>query len=214
MFSNFLASQYKNSPTGEVVAKRGFGLIELMVSITIMTIVSGVILARQSSFNGAILLRSQAFEIALEAREVQLSAVSVQTSESDYSAYVDANFRSIMGLHFSKNSDSYRVFKDSNLNGFFELDKGEEFGPLSKLDSRFEIRKIEIGAVEIDEISIIYIRPNFDARFITSVTTEDEDVAEVKVYLYKKGIVGDGVCGKDYRTVVFTRTGQISVMDC
>ena len=70
MFSNFLALRRQNPGARRLSRQGGFGLIELMVSISVMAIVSAIILVKQNSFNGAILLRSQTYEIALDVREV------------------------------------------------------------------------------------------------------------------------------------------------
>ncbi len=69
LFSNFKQAGH--------AATRGFGLIELLVSISLMVLVLAIVLVQQTAFNGSVLLRSQAFEIALQIREVQLNAVSV-----------------------------------------------------------------------------------------------------------------------------------------
>jgi Tfp pilus assembly protein FimT len=66
-------------PTTFRISDRGFGLVELMVSISIMMLLTVVILNRQSSFNGAVLLRNQAYEVAFALRKAQLLAVSGNT---------------------------------------------------------------------------------------------------------------------------------------
>ena len=57
------------------ILQNGFGLVELLVSISIMLLVTMVVLVNHESFNNGALLRSQAYEVALRLREVQLSAV-------------------------------------------------------------------------------------------------------------------------------------------
>lgn len=186
--------------------QRGFGLIELMVSISIMSIVMAVILVRQSSFNSAVLLRSQAYEIALSLRTVQLSAVSASNEAGD--------FREVLGVHFNKtpgNNGLFRIFRDTNNNNYYNT--GEDFGLQGKLDDRFEIREIYNSnrTVTYPEISVIFERPNFDARFYTSANTvAGSSVIQVDVARRGAGTV----CGADFRTVEVSSTGQITVKDC
>jgi len=111
--------------------KQGFGLIELLVSISIMILVIGVVLSQQKAFNGAVLLRGQAYEIALQAREVQLRAVSVINRDNS------TDFREVYGIYFNELiPNTYNIFRDgSTIDGY---DAGEEFGIQGQLDKRFE----------------------------------------------------------------------------
>jgi len=117
----------------------GFGLVELLVSISIMILVIGVVLSQHNAFNGAVLLRGQAYDIALQTRDVQMKAVSVKT---DGSGAVTA-FRKVYGLHFDTGSpNTYDIFLDgTTVNGYTV---GEELGKQGKLDPRFEIVGIDL----------------------------------------------------------------------
>jgi prepilin-type N-terminal cleavage/methylation domain-containing protein len=200
MFWNYLVSLNKNKKTSQPNWQGGFGLIELMVSISIMAIVAAIILIQQSSFNSAILLRSQAYEVALQLRDIQLSAVSASSNGS-------GAFKSVLGAYF--NSDNahdgqYSIFRDTDSDGFY--DAGEAFGIQGILDKRFEIKEIRTagGAIEPD-ISIVFTRPNFDARFFTDPGTEAH-VPSVEIDIVRRGDVS-GL----KRTVEVTSTGQIAV---
>jgi prepilin-type N-terminal cleavage/methylation domain-containing protein len=178
----------------------GFGLIELLVSISVLVIVTSVILVRQTSFDGAVLLRSQAYEVALQLRDIQLSAVSA--------SYDTADFRSTLGAHFTTNTSRYSIFRDSasgaDDNNYYDV--GEEFGQQGILDRRFEIREIRVidstPSTET-ELSIVFQRPNFDARFFTAGNTE-VTAGSVEIEVAR---VGDTAT----RTVEVTSAGQISV---
>lgn len=183
--------------------RRGFGLVELMVSISIMTLVSTIILVKNRSFNNALLLRNQAYEIAFSLRQVQLLAVSgtreAGGSSDQYGIYVD-----ISGAQSSR----YRLFRDdSNLStNLGRYDAGDAtIGTLGTLDPRFEIQSItnSSGAVLDTRLSISFVRPNFDALFKTSSGG------------YFAGPVYLNIATKEASTVVrsveITATGQISV---
>lgn len=183
----------------------GFGLIELMVSIGIVVLVMGVIVSRHSSYNGAVLLRSQAYSIALQSREIQLSAVSALGTGS-------TNYRSVLGLHFNTATPSfYKNFRDADGDNFFDL--GEEFGKINNIDSRFEIGEIRLvgSAVTPSAISVVFERPNFDAKFFTSSGVEAVNVTSVEIDIRRKGADASSVGVGDVRTVVITKTGQITV---
>lgn len=184
-------------------SQQGFGLVELMVSISIMAIVMAVVLVRQTTFNSAVLLRSQAYEVALSLRTVQLSAVSASNEAGD--------FREVLGVHFdTSDSDAYRIFRDSDSgiddNNYY--DSGEAFGLQGKLDDRFEIRAIRAGG-DVSQLSVIFERPNFDARFFDS--GGEIDVSTIEIDVARRG--ADSGCSA-VRTVEISNTGQITVQDC
>ncbi len=202
--SSRFSAQFNKKPS---TRQYGFGLIELMVSISIMLLVIGVVLARQDSFNGAVLLRSEAYEIALSAREVQLNSVSAVS--------IQGNYRTLLGLHFDTSNDALvRVFKDSTFpdpqaNGFY--DDGEAFGKQLNIDSRFEVRGIftinnNIRSA-VSNLSVVFERPNFDARFFSSAG--EINVPRVEIDISKRDQTGTG--NDVVRTVEITSTGQITV---
>ncbi len=173
----------------------GFGLIELMVSISIMMLVAGIILIRQDSFNGAVLMRSQAYEIALTAREVQTNAVSASS--------IQGSTREMLGLYFdTSRSTTYRTFRDDEGNGSY--DASEEYGQQNSLDSRFEIKAIRVGGTSQSSVSVMFERPNFDAKFY--VGTTQVSASQIEVDIGTKDNSSAGV-----KTVVVTATGQIAV---
>ncbi|NCT02182.1 prepilin-type N-terminal cleavage/methylation domain-containing protein [Candidatus Parcubacteria bacterium] len=191
-------------------SQSGFGLVELMVSISIMAIVSAIILARQDSFNSAVLLRSQAYEIALALREVQLSAVSASGDSGDFRTVYGVFFTSDISPASDPFNGYFQVFKDNNDNGY--LDTGEEFGPRDNLDKRFEIKELRIGGSSETEATVVFMRPNFDALFYDGPSSlVDESIFEIDVA--RRNTAG-ALCGSEFRTVEVTRTGQIAVQNC
>jgi type II secretory pathway pseudopilin PulG len=180
----------------------GFGIVELLVSISIMALVASVIIVRQNAFDSAVLLRNQAYKIALSAREVQLNAVSINGLTGD--------FRSLLGLHFDLNDNGkYKIFKDANNNGFY--DTGEELGKQDVLDQRFEIRAIRgVGeSISGGAISIVFERPNFDARFFDAPNSELTNASSIEVDIAKRDSAGSA--SDALRTLEVTSTGQIAV---
>lgn len=195
-------------PQGRFV-QAGFGLVELMVSISVMLIVMSVILINQTSFNGAVLLRNQAYEIALATREIQLSAVSAMGDGS-------GNFRSVLGLYFETATTSYKIFKDAG-NDYFYTNAAEELGIQGKINPRFEIEKIldaDGNNVAGDKVSVVFERPNFDAIFFSSAGNK-LNTSSIEIYITKYGSTCSTLpvtpCPGITRIVEITTSGQISV---
>ena len=187
----------------------GFGLVELLVSVSIMVLVTGTVIARHSSFNGASLLRSQAWEVALGIREVQLTAVSATNVGSA------TDFRQVYGVHFNVSNtgdrQSYVVFRDLSPIDYFYRNTDELVGRQGRLDRRFEISDIRsfssLGAESsLTNLSITFERPNYDARFrINSFGDLNADRIEITVR-----VIGT-TDNANRRIIEVTRAGQISV---
>lgn len=70
----------------EYKSHKGFTLVELLISIGIIGLVTGIVLVKYSAFDSTILLKNSAYEIALALHEAQVKSVSVtyQNSTADY----------------------------------------------------------------------------------------------------------------------------------
>lgn len=193
---------------GKFPHQGGFGLVELMVSISVMVLVASVILVKQGTFNGAVLLRSQAYEIALALRETQLTAISASGDVG--------TFRAVYGIYFDSsaaNNGYYQAFRDLDADGFY--DAGEEIGQRNALDTRFEIKAVRsVGEVMTgSELTVVFVRPNFDARFYDTVG-ELLSASRIEIDIAKRDTAGVSCFAGERRTIEVTRTGQIAVNDC
>ena len=190
--------------TARDCAYRGFTLIELLVCISIVSIVSAVILVRNNSFNGAVLLRNQSYELALAIRQAQLLAVSGgESATRQYGVYVARS-----------KPQEYIIFRDDSNNGsnVGRYDSGDtQIGLTGRLDRRFAIRDITNNAgvsQTTDGFSFTFERPNFDGLF----------KADSGGYLTGPMYIDIGVVGKTgtgsgaVRRVGITNTGQVSVV--
>lgn len=193
-------------------SSRGFGLVELMVSISIMTLVTTVILVKNRSFNNALLLRNQAYEIAFSLRQAQLLAVSgtreVGAISNQYGIHFDVSASPANGR--------YRMFRDggsTNPNpGWYSAAAADDspIGTLGMLDNRYIIQDIvdsSDNSLAGDALSVTFIRPNFDALFRTSAGTSVTGPVYLKIT--PKDTTGYSVLPS--RLVEITATGQISV---
>lgn len=199
---SFHTSRSKSAPL------RGFGLVELMVSISIMTLVSTVILVKNRSFNNALLLRNQAYEIAFSLRQAQLLAVSgtkeSASASNQYGVYFD--------IGATPGNGQYRMFRDDSAAGsnLGRYDSGDvTLGTIGMLDNRFIIREIvDKNNNPLENIlSITFVRPNFDALFKDS----SGGYYSGPVYLKISPKDTNGYANVPFRVVEVTGTGQISV---
>jgi len=94
-FLNFILNRKAN----------GFSLIELMVSISILTIISMMVFASYPEFNQRMAIRRTSNDIAMAVREAQINALSIKESdvEGEFPAY---------GINFNKTEKEFTLFAD------------------------------------------------------------------------------------------------------
>lgn len=190
----------KKISTKVYCSNSGFSLIELLVSISIIILVSGVVIARNNAFEGAILLRNQAYLVASTIREAQLLAVSgtgVTNEVQRYGVHVDAGTRQII------------IFKDNNGNRHYE---SSELINQIQLDRRFEVSEIVIGNTNYTNASVTFTRPNYDASFCTinnCTNVSNLTAGPIHIQVRRVGRTGSGA--GDVRRVSINGSGQVSV---
>lgn len=136
------------------VSQKGFSLLEVLITAAIIGLITGIVTLRYGAFNNLILLKNQAFQIALELREIQTRSLSATGNSSE--------FRRPYGIYFTTAEPNvYVIFRDSNENGYY--DSGEEL-ETRRLDSRFTINQLCNGAnCSLSALAVTFRRPNFDA---------------------------------------------------
>jgi prepilin-type N-terminal cleavage/methylation domain-containing protein len=86
---------------------RGFTLIEMLVSLSIFVVVTGLLVARYSNYNSGILLTDLAYEVALSIRQAQNNALNVRE-------YTDAlgnrTFNAGYGIHFDADPSAQKTY--------------------------------------------------------------------------------------------------------
>lgn len=181
----------------------GFSLIELMVTITIVTLITGMVMAKYSSFNNVVLLKSQAYELALDIREAQIFGVSARGEGSE--------FREAYGIFIDTHNapSQYILFQDDSLGNELAYDQGEQIGQSYTIDPRFEITEIcDNNNCNRTKTSIAFKRPDFDAHIRVangngSLSNTDESFVSITL-----APINDGFFTQ---TVSVYQSGQISV---
>lgn len=188
---------------------RGFTLIELLVVLAIMTIMTTLILFQHRSFDSSTLLRSLTYSVALSIRQAQVYGTSVRQFGTG-----SGSFNYSYGVYFSSGDAShYQLFADVNGDKLRASNGSEDVNQFT-LGTGYSIVKFcatisggsqhcSTGASPITSLTIYFRRPNPDARFSSSASSEVYSDAYIQ-------IVGpSGV--PSTRSISVTSTGQISV---
>ncbi|HEU4677300.1 MAG TPA: prepilin-type N-terminal cleavage/methylation domain-containing protein [Candidatus Paceibacterota bacterium] len=188
---------------------RGFTLVELLVSVAIIGIVTSIVLVKYNSFDSNVLLKSAAYEMALNLREAQVRSVSVARNETSFdypfgvSVPVGKTYQSFRYLVTDEGDPSYKEFpvygEDTEDIRTFFLDRSMVVGDLC-------IDQNGTETCGLSRLDISFRRPKFKGLFHVDGFTQVEDASidsgTVKLTSATPGSV---------YAVKVTNLGQISV---
>lgn len=188
---------------------KGFTLVELLISISIFTLITTVSVFNYSSFNSSVALTNLAYEIALSVRQAQFYGITVKQSSSALVA--EELFSSGYGVHFERNSASYVLFEDKSV-------VNHVYSPSTELLETYTIQKgNKIAKMCVNSLSgldctptsldLSFVRPNPDTYMAVGMNGNPA----VLDLLKNKAIICLTSPKGDYRKVVVESTGQISV---
>ncbi|OHA46069.1 MAG: hypothetical protein A2541_00080 [Candidatus Taylorbacteria bacterium RIFOXYD2_FULL_36_9] len=186
---------------------KGFTLVELLVTISIFVILTGVVLWNQTKFNSSILLTNLAYDTALTIRQAQTYGINVRefNGTGQFFPY---------GVHFETgvNSKSFILFADLDNNGVYDGT------PTDGLVSRYNIQRgnyvrtlcrvvrdpcsAGITSLAVNSLDIVFKRPNPDAHMKT--TKLNTDYPSVMITL-------SSADGESSRKVIVRDNGLIEV---
>lgn len=200
----------------KIKSPSGFTLVELLVTISIFVILTGVVLFSQSKFNSTILLTNLAYDTALTVRQAQTFGINIKNFAVASGNNVTDNFKPY-GVHFDLNSPkSFILFSDLN-EGSDSVFNGTV---LSTCDvtvgcvSRYNITRgnaildlcYDDVCGELESVDILFKRPNPDA-IITAKKKDGGSVSSLSKITIKLGIPE----GENVREVVVQPNGLIYV---
>lgn len=200
--------------------KRGFGLVELLVSISIMAVILSVVISRQAIYTDAAALTNLADQISLTLVEAQAYGIGVKEftpGSSDFTIGYGVAF----SLLDSGSNTAYLSFADRDVNQIYNGDWSCSTGGasdecLSKvnisrgnhIDSLCIVVSSGTDLCNLGRIDASFLRPNTEAR----LALFDTDGANVSP---PANAIGVRVILKSpnntIRTVSIYYTGQISV---
>jgi prepilin-type N-terminal cleavage/methylation domain-containing protein len=212
------------------IKQAGFTLVELLVTITIFVMLTGVVIFNQEKFNSTIFLTNLSYDIALTLRQAQTYGVNIRGFNTGLTG-ADSIFMPY-GVHFDLTADksfilfadidasdtdgdelidSDGVFDGNNSNDPMTLDRcvleeGCEKRSLIQKGNKISYLCAGTGAnscSSANSLSVVFVRPNPEA-IITA--NEDEGVlnnyAEVRV---------TNAASSSSRTVVVQKNGVVYV---
>lgn len=153
---------------------KGFSLVELIVVITITTIITGVALINHTVFSGGVALENLAYEIALTVRQAQFFGMNVK----GFGVGESVVFESAYGVYFTtSNPTSFVLFADAD--GDREYDGVDELVEQYNIirGNRIKYLCVDTGGLDycdipsespVTDLSIFFLRPDPDAIIKTS----------------------------------------------
>lgn len=216
----------------KISRQKGFTLIELIASIAVFTIVTGVILYNYAQFNTNVLITNYAYDVALTIRQAQVYGVAVRERVAG-----QGDFNASYGVHFENASpNSFVFFADSNngtgnraniydsgLNnsGVSDESLGTSYLPGAYVFKNFCVIQNsapqdrssgvvctggDLGGGALSSLDISFTRPEPDAHIrVNGIQTTVESYREATVCI--KSPLGK------VRQVIVESTGQIWVSD-
>ena len=181
--------------------QKGFTLVELLVTITIFVILTGIVLWNQSKFNSTILFTNLAYDTALTVRQAQTYGMNIKEFGKD-------NFVPY-GVHFDKSAPkSFILFADLTYDATLETNTGiYEASGLDPMDlsrcqaekgcvNRYNIKsgnyikdickgdvglgvKVCTAGDSISKLDVVFKRPDPDAHMKTATGDTEYIVATI-----------------------------------
>jgi len=142
--------------------KRGFTLVELLVTLAIMLIIVASSLVQFNTFDSEILLKTLAYDVALSVRQAQSYSLNVLGSAG--------SFDSPYGVTFTPDTTSYALFLYGGTATRPRFDADASILDTYQLGRRFTITDVcaVIGGVEdcsIARLDVSFKRPEFIGLF-------------------------------------------------
>lgn len=154
----------------------GFTLVELLVSVSIVTVIMSLILFSYGTFNDNLALSAGGQEVAIAIRQAQTYGLNV--SEATLGS---SQFNKAYGIYFNPIVDPthYYIFVDSNSNKIYDVGSGCASGNTECVEKLTLANNITISSIcdssqcpptGVESLHITFLRPNPDAdiNFVSS----------------------------------------------
>ncbi|MEK7117012.1 MAG: type II secretion system protein [Patescibacteria group bacterium] len=218
--SIFFKNKNKGLPR-EALAKWGFTLVELIVVMSIATVIMTALIIQQSKWNDRLTVNTQAYELALMIRQAQIYSLGVREDmaggggfDVGYGVYFDKDYVDVNGK-----INRYIFFADKNNADIGKYDAGDAI-----IETKTFTRGVIIdefcgtkgngqnddrcapGAGNVVMLNITFFRPDPKANilFLNNGGQSTNIIPPAKIYLKSLG-------GKEY-SVNVEANGQISII--
>jgi prepilin-type N-terminal cleavage/methylation domain-containing protein len=149
---------------------KGFTLLELIVVMSIATIIMTTLVIQQDSWNDSLVVNTQAYELALMIRQAQVYSLGVREDISAPSGTVD-KFNVSYGVYMDQNHlDRYVFFVDRNGNKIYDSGPPDEAIEIKTFNRGVLIKdvcgnkgKCFPGIGPLEQASILFFRPKTEA---------------------------------------------------
>lgn len=193
--------------------KKGFTLLELVVSLAIFAFMTAFLLAKYGTFNQSVIMTDLAYDTAINIRNAQGAALDVEGASSTGTGFV---FNNIYGVHFVSGANSFIYFVNPST---FGNNPGSTYTPGGSQPSQVistytmkagdSISNICVVSAcptgsQVPFLDVSFQRPNPDAIINASVSggaTTTYPYADIT-------ILGSD---SETRNVIIEGTGEISV---
>ena len=171
----------------------GFTLIEMLISIAIIGLISGLVIVRFSAFDSSVLLKSAAYDVALALRDAQVYSVGVRAS----SLPGGNTFSYPYGVSFTPGSKTYIFFRNNDIATNPQYNpptnpqnpvSGEDL-PLNTytIGGSIEITDVCVNTggadnCEIDQLDLSFKRPEFTALINAGLGNTNISSAKIKLH--------------------------------
>lgn len=189
----------------------GFTLMELIITIAIMTIISGVVFFSFPRFNQTVLLNRAARELTLALREAQSRATAVaQRPDAESGAEFPKNY----GIRVEQDSEVFFLFSDEDEDRLLDMssDCNEECVKRYEFTYGVRIKNIQlpesVSLSDDGQLNILFYRP--DPTMKISGCVGESNLCNT-IGPYKISIYRAGQDENDTRTIQVWTTGQISI---
>lgn len=179
----------KNKTFSKPKFTTGFTLVELLITIVIFVMLTGVVLFNQNKFDSTVLLKNLAYDIALTIRQAQTYGVNVRESQetgifSSYGVYLNVVENNKKIIFFSDVVKDYK-FTDSSMDcpandidsecmQKYSLKKGNY---ISKLCAGQNVS----NCLEVDKLVLYFQRPNPDAYIYADGSSISSKYSEIEI---------------------------------
>jgi prepilin-type N-terminal cleavage/methylation domain-containing protein len=198
--------------------KRGFTLVEMIVSLSIVTVIMLTVLFNYSSFNDRLALSSAAEELAIAIRQAQTYGLTVKEVAAG-----GGRFDSAYGIYFDSRSGSnryrdYYLFADLDGDGKYTVGSGCGSGSTECIEKVTMRNNIHVSSISVPVQVPAVINTQTGANCSTSnqtigVVTFLRPNPDANISFYNSSwVLSNGPCAKGSIVLVSPKGKTISII--